>query len=59
MPDKWEYPWFAAWDLAFHAVSLGFIDPEFAQEQLGLMLRGPLPAPERLSCPPTSGTSTT
>ena len=27
MPDKWEYPWFAAWDLAFHAVSLAFVDP--------------------------------
>jgi hypothetical protein len=38
MPDKWEYPWFAAWDLAFHAVALGFIDPDFAREQLMLML---------------------
>ena len=39
MPDKWEYPWFAAWDLAFHSVSFGFIDPYFAREQLALMLR--------------------
>ena len=53
MPDKWEYPWFAAWDLAFHAVSFGFIDPYFAREQLALMLRdryqhpnGQLPAYE-------------
>ncbi len=38
MPDKWEYPWFAAWDLAFHAVVLTLIDPDFAKEQLWLML---------------------
>ena len=38
MPDKWEYPWFAAWDLAFHTVVLALIDPEFAKEQLFLML---------------------
>ena len=38
MPDKWEYPWFAAWDLAFHAVALALIDAEFAKEQLWLML---------------------
>jgi hypothetical protein len=38
MPDKWEYPWFAAWDLAFHTVSLALVDPEFAKEQLFLML---------------------
>ena len=34
MPDKWEYPWFAAWDLAFHCVTLSLIDPEFAKGQL-------------------------
>jgi hypothetical protein len=34
MPDKWEYPWFAAWDLAFHAVTFALIDPEFAKKQL-------------------------
>jgi hypothetical protein len=38
MPDKWEYPWFAAWDLAFHAVVFALIDGEFAKEQLWLML---------------------
>ena len=38
MPDKWEYPWFAAWDLAFHCVPLARIDPEFAKEQLWLLL---------------------
>jgi len=53
MPDKWEYPWFAAWDLAFHCVALAHVDPEFAKEQLTLMLRewylhpnGQLPAYE-------------
>jgi Mannosylglycerate hydrolase MGH1-like glycoside hydrolase domain len=39
MPDKWEYPWFAAWDLAFHAAPLAMVDPEFAAGQLDLMLR--------------------
>ena len=39
MPDKWEYPWFAAWDLAFHCVSLAIIDAEFAKDQLVLLLR--------------------
>jgi hypothetical protein len=38
MPDKWEYPWFAAWDLAFHAVVFALIDAHFAKEQLWLML---------------------
>ncbi len=53
MPDKWEYPWFAAWDLAFHTVTLTLIDAEFAKEQLWLMLfeqfqhpNGQLPAYE-------------
>jgi hypothetical protein len=53
MPDKWEYPWFAAWDLAFHAVALAFLDPELAKQQLSLMLleryqhpNGQLPAYE-------------
>lgn len=53
MPDKWEYPWYAAWDLAFHCVPLAQIDPDFAKEQLILMLRewymhpnGQLPAYE-------------
>ena len=53
MPDEWEYPWFAAWDLAFHTVPLAHIDPEFAKHQLVLMCRewaqhpnGQLPAYE-------------
>jgi len=40
MPDKWEYPWYAAWDLAFHALPFSIVDPDFAKEQLKLMLRG-------------------
>ena len=39
MPDKWEYPWFAAWDLAFHCVTLALVDLDFAKEQLLLMCR--------------------
>ena len=39
MPDKWEYPWFAAWDLAFHMIPLSLVDQDFAKEQLMLMLR--------------------
>jgi len=53
MPDPWEYPWFAAWDLAFHCVPLSHVDPAFAKHQLLLMLRewymhpnGQLPAYE-------------
>jgi hypothetical protein len=39
MPDKWEYPWFAAWDLAFHAASFVHLDPDFAKQQLLVVLR--------------------
>jgi hypothetical protein len=53
MPDKWEYPWYAAWDLAFHCVPLALVDPDFAKQQLVLLLRewymhpnGQLPAYE-------------
>ena len=53
MPDEWEYPWFAAWDLAFHVIPLAHVDPAFAKEQLVLMCRewamhpnGQLPAYE-------------
>jgi hypothetical protein len=53
MPDKWEYPWYAAWDLAFHCVALAHVDPEFAKAQLRLITRewymhpnGQLPAYE-------------
>jgi hypothetical protein len=38
MPDKWEYPWYAAWDLAFHTIPLAMVDPDFAKEQLLLLL---------------------
>jgi hypothetical protein len=38
MPDKWEYPWYAAWDLAFHTIALSVVDTDFAKEQLDLML---------------------
>ncbi|MBB6502839.1 MGH1-like glycoside hydrolase domain-containing protein [Pedobacter cryoconitis] len=38
MPDKWEYPWFAAWDLAFHCISFAALDPDFAKDQLRLMV---------------------
>jgi hypothetical protein len=38
MPDKWEYPWYAAWDLAFHVIALNLVDPDFAKDQLLLML---------------------
>ena len=53
MPDKWEYPWYAAWDLAFHCIPMAFADPGFAKNQMTLMLRewymnpeGQLPAYE-------------
>jgi hypothetical protein len=53
MPDKWEYPWYAAWDLAFHCIPLAIVDPEFAKQQLVLLTRewymhpnGQLPAYE-------------
>jgi hypothetical protein len=53
MPDKWEYPWYAAWDLGFHCLSIALVDPDFAKEQLILLLRewymhpnGQLPAYE-------------
>ena len=38
MPDKWEYPWYAAWDLAFHTLPLMIVDPDFAKDQLKLMV---------------------
>ena len=39
MPDKWEYPWYAAWDLAFHCIPFALIDAEFAKEQMLLVLK--------------------
>ncbi len=47
MPDKWEYPWYAAWDLAFHALPLSLVDPDFAKQQLDLDAARKLHAPER------------
>ncbi len=47
MPDKWEYPWFAAWDLAFHTIALATVDVDFAKQQLDLLLGGALPASDR------------
>ena len=47
MPDKWEYPWFAAWDLAFHCIPLALVDPDFAKEQLWLLLVRAIPACQR------------
>src|SRR5439155_22065194 len=53
MPDSWEYPWYASWDLAFHMIPFAFVDPDFAKEQLVLLCRewfmhpsGQLPAYE-------------
>ena len=40
MPDKWEYPWYAAWDLAFHTLPISIVDADFAKQQMQLMLRG-------------------
>ena len=40
MPDKWEYPWYAAWDLAFHTLPIAIVDPDFAKQQMHLMFRG-------------------
>ena len=58
MPDKWEYPWFAAWDLAFHCAPLSLVDVDFAKEQVELLLRTRYMHPTGRSRP-TSGTSPT
>ena len=58
MPDKWEYPWYAAWDLAFHCVALAHVDPDFAKDQLLLLCREWYMHPTA-SCPATSGRSAT
>ena len=59
MPDKWEYPWYATWDLAFHCIPLCLVDPEWAKRQLILMLRewymhpsGQIPAYVTTTCTP-------
>jgi hypothetical protein len=54
---KWEYPWYAAWDLAFHCVPLALVDSEFAKDQLILMLREWYIASEVDYCLPTNGRS--
>ena len=59
MPDKWEYPWYAAWDLAFHCLALTLVDPDFGKQQLDLMLQSTLPAPQRSDSRRTNGTSAT
>ena len=59
MPDKWEYPWFAAWDLAFHTVALAHVDPAFAKEPTAAVVPRVVPAPRTEHCRPTSGTSGT
>jgi len=59
MPDKWEYPWYAAWDLAFHTVPLSIVDSDFRQAADDLMLRTAYPASQRPECLPTSGTLAT
>ncbi len=46
MPDKWEYPWYAAWDLAFHMLAFQTVDPDFAKSQLELILRNDYHASE-------------
>ena len=46
MPDKWEYPWYAAWDLAFHMIPMATIDPEFAKAAVGTFLARMVPPPE-------------
>ena len=59
MPDKWEYPWYAAWDLAFHTIALSLVDFDFAKEQLAPDAAQPLQPPERADARRTSGTSAT
>ena len=59
MPDKWEYPWYAAWDLAFHCVPLALVDPDFAKEQLDPDAARVVHAPQRADCRPMNGPSAT
>ena len=58
MPDKWEYPWFAAWDLAFHCAPLSLVDVDFAKQQVELLLTPATCIPTARSRP-TNGTSAT
>ena len=59
MPDKWEYPWFAAWDLAFHTIALATVDIDFAKQQLDLLLQSSSTCIRPDRSPPTNGTSAT
>ena len=59
MPDKWEYPWYAAWDLAFHCIPLALVDPEFAKQQLTLLAARVVHAPERAAPGVRVGSSAT
>ncbi len=59
MPDKWEYPWFAAWDVPFHCIPLARVDPAFAKYQLSLLCRERFQHFERSPARPTNGRSTT
>ncbi len=58
MPDKWEYPWYAAWDLAFHSIPLGLVDPDFAKPSCCCCCASTT-STRTARCPPTSGTSAT
>ena len=57
MPDKWEYPWYAAWDLAFHCVPLAMVDPAICQRPADIILTGMVYASQRTSCLHTNGLS--
>ena len=59
MPDKWEYPWYAAWDLSFHVLALTLVDPRLRQAATEPAAAGALHAPQRADCPLTNGTSAT
>ena len=59
MPDKWEYPWYAAWDLAFHTLPLSIVDPDFAKEQTGVDAQRSSTCTPTVRCLLTSGTSAT
>ena len=56
MPDSWEFPWYASWDLAFHCIPLALVDPHFAKGQIDIIVREWYQHPNG-QFPPTSGTS--
>ena len=59
MPDSWEYPWYAAWELAFHAATFALIDPGFAKAQFLLLTREGYMCTRTDNFPPTNGPSAT